>query len=390
VSAGDARMGRRSFLRGATLVTFAGATTLSSSCGTTRDSDAASPAGSDRTENPAAISVTDQRGEKISLPGPATRIVTLPMPAAALLVAVDQSSEHLAGMHEASWAAMRDGIMGELFPETLDIEHGVAGQEFAPNVESVLALQPDLVLQWANLGDDLIAPLENAGLQVAGLTYGGQQELTTWITFFAAVLGKPERGAQMNARMDASLKSFDTTGRSGPRPRVLYFNRFADGLKVAGNETYNDFYIDLIGGTNVASGDGGAPGSGMVGVEREQVLAWNPDIVLLGNFDAALPEDLYSDQVWAGLNAVQARRVYKVPLGGYRWDPPSQESPLMWRWLSQLAFPADASAGPALRDDIVEQFAFLYGREPTPAQIDTMLWSEENASSAHYEQFHAS
>ena len=381
---------RRSFLQGASLVAMGGSATLAG-CGSSGDADGASPAARRATEDPVDITVTDQRGATISLAGPARRIVTLPMPAASLLVAVDQGAEHLVGMHDASWAAMKEGIMGEMFPDALQIPHDIADQDFAPNVESVVGLEPDLVIQWGQLGDEVIAPLENAGLQVAGLTYGGQQELTAWVTFFATVLGKTDRGAQINTRMAQELQTVRAFGeaRRGAGPRILYFNRFAEGLKVAGNETYNDFSIDLVGGSNVASGDGGAPGTGMVEVDREQVLAWDPDIVLLGNFDEALPQDLYSDRVWAGLSAVRARQVYKVPLGGYRWDPPSQESPLMWRWLSQLAYP-DGSAGSSLRADIVEHFDFLYGQRPTPAQTDLMLWSEANAASAHYEQFHAS
>ena len=32
----------------------------------------------------------------------------------------------------------------------------------------------------------------------------------------------------------------------------------------------------------------------MVGVDVEQVLAWDPEVVLLGNFDAAMPDDIYA------------------------------------------------------------------------------------------------
>ena len=50
-----------------------------------------------------------------------------------------------------------------------------------------------------------------------------------------------------------------------------------------------------------------------------------------------------SDPVWQNVSAVRERRVYKVPLGGYRWDPPGQESPLMWHWLTDIAFPRERS-----------------------------------------------
>ena len=70
------------------------------------------------------------------------------MPSASLLVAVDRSADHLAAMHNASWVAMRDGIMGTMFPRALELPHDIATQDFTPNVESVRALNPDVVIQW--------------------------------------------------------------------------------------------------------------------------------------------------------------------------------------------------------------------------------------------------
>ena len=51
----------------------------------------------------------------------------------------------------------------------------------------------------------------------------------------------------------------------------------------------------------------------MVAVDVEQVVAWDPDVILLGNFDAAMPEDVYRSPAWRSLSAVRSRRVYKVP-----------------------------------------------------------------------------
>ena len=336
-----------------------------------------------------AVTLTDQRGKTIRLSGPARRIVTMPFPAAAMLVAVDQSADHLIGMHSASWSAMRSGILGEFFPTTLAIRHDVADGNFIPNVESVLSLRPDLVVQWSDRGSELTAPLESAGLTVLGLTYGTQQDLTTWITAFGAALGKPQRAQALNAYAAQALAEMTSLGRSttGRAPTVLYVNRFIGGLKVAGAASYNDFYIKLVGGLNPATGAHGVAGKGMVGVDPEQVLAWDPDIILLGNFDAAMPSDLYHGQLWRGLSAVKNRRVYKVPLGGYRWDPPSHESPLMWRWLRMLAFPQGTPFD--LRGQVTSSYQEFYGRAPTITQLDTILWTSANDASAHYQQFHA-
>jgi iron complex transport system substrate-binding protein len=334
-----------------------------------------------------AISVTDQRGKTLTFARPVTRVVTIPMPAASLLVAVDRTADHLTAMHNASWVAMRDGIMGTIFPKALELPHELATQDFTANVESVRALDPDVVIQWSDA--QLIDPLEKAGLNVIGLTNTGRQEdVDAWVAMFAAMLGKPERAVDIKARSDAELAAVKdgAAGRGATGPSILYFNRFTGGLKVAAANSYNDFYIKLVGGTNPATGHDPLKGTGMVGVDVEQVLRWDPEIILLGNFDNAVPQDLYSDPVWKTVSAVRNRRVYKVPLGGYRWDPPGQESPLMWHWLNDIAFPQPQSF---LRNKVVEYFEFLYSHKPTDAGLDKILWTSANAGSDHYRQFNA-
>ena len=86
----------------------------------------------------------------------------------------------------------------------------------------------------------------------------------------------------------------------------------------------NNFYINLARGQNVASDMGM-----FVEVGVEQIIAWDPEVILLNGFEAKLsPHDVYNNELLADVSAVKNRRVYKMPLGGYRWDPPNQESPL--------------------------------------------------------------
>jgi iron complex transport system substrate-binding protein len=356
-------------------------------CGASGSAPPSSPSGSSGGAAPESINITDQRGKTVTFSQPVTRVVTIPMPAASLLVAVDRTAEHLAAMHNVSWVAMRDGIMGTMFPKALSVPHEIATQDFTANVESVRALNPDVVIQWSD--EQLIEPLEKAGLQVIGLKNNGRQEdVDAWVAMFAAMLGKPERATEIKAQSDQELAAVraQAAGRGAEGPSILYFNRFTDGLKVAAANSYNDFYIKLVGGTNPATGKDPLPGSGMVGLDVEQVLSWDPEIILLGNFDPAVPQDIYSDPVWRNVSAVRSRRVYKVPLGGYRWDPPGQESPLMWHWLADIAFPQQQSP---LRGKAAEYFRFLYNHELTAAELDKILWTAPNGGSAHYQQFNA-
>lgn len=373
-----AEIDRRSILQ---VIGLGGGVAILAGCGAGRTA----PAQTEGTS--AGISFRDQQGRTITFERPVTRVVTIPMPAASLLVAVDGGADHLAAMHNASWVAMRDGILGTMFPQALELPHEIATQDFTPNVESVRALNPDVVIQWSDA--QLVAPLENAGLKVIGLVNNGKQEdVDAWIAMFSAMLGKPERATEIKDHSDRELAEVKelAAGRSGPGPSILYFNRFEGGLKAAAAKTYNDFYIKLIGGSNPATGEDPLPGTGMVGLDVEQVLSWDPEVILLGNFDGAMPQDVYDDPVWKNVAAVRSRRVYKVPLGGYRWDPPGQESPLMWHWLGDIAFPQEQSG---LRGKITDYYRMLYNYRPTNADLDRILWTEQNRQSADYQQFNA-
>jgi iron complex transport system substrate-binding protein len=255
---------------------------------------------------------------------------------------------------------------------------------FNPNVESILALKPDVVFQWAtSASGDVIAVLDRTGVPVLGMRAGSQEDVAGFISMIGAVSGNAPRAAELLARQQEERRKLEAA-MSGlaeaQRPRVIYFIRAAQILRVSGKKTNNDFYIRLAGGQNVAAE---SPPQSTVTIE--QILTWNPQVVLLGNFDAAVPADIYADPRWQGVDAVKNRRVYKVPLGGYRWDPPSQESALMWIWLAGLLQPEREPA--TLRATMRDWFGFLYRHDLSDDEIDGILFVAQNRQSAGYDRY---
>jgi iron complex transport system substrate-binding protein len=91
-------------------------------------------------------------------------------------------------------------------------------------------------------------------LNVLGLSYGTQEDLERWITVFGTVLGRGRRAATLLSRMRDQRRA--------------------------------------VGGRNAAASVSGQPV-----VNVEQVLSWNPDIILMGNFDSPLGVAGYRLQV---------------------------------------------------------------------------------------------
>lgn len=333
------------------------------------------------------MAVVDQRERRVELARPPSRIVTIPMPAASMLVAIDGSPRRLVGMNPASLTAVKGQVLGAIYPALNSVFTDVVkGGQFTPNLEALLALRPDLVFQWADQPQDVIAAIERVGLKAYGMRYGTQGELERWLIDLGKIVNAPQKAEALVAyhrRMHAMLESRSAALPAQQRPRVLYLQRFDTGLRPAGTGSYMDFQIRLAGGTNAAAA---LPRAG-IDATFEQIVTWNPDVVLLGNWDTAQPAQLFDDPKWRSLRAVRDKRVYKLPLGGYRWDPPSHESPLAWLWLHALLHPADVKSWFDLRREMRDLYRTLYSHALAEDEIDAVLGMKMNAGSLGYEQF---
>lgn len=109
---------------------------------------------------------------------------------------------------------------------------------------------------------------------------------------------------------------------------------------------------------------------------------------LLNSFEPTLDlSRIYDDPILSLTKAAQNGKVYKMPLGGYRWDPPSQESPLAWMWLADLLHPDIFQYD--LRAEMKKAYAMLYNYELSDADIDGILFMNMQAETTNYAQFKA-
>lgn len=330
-----------------------------------------------------SILLTDLEGRPVRLEKPAERIAAIPIPMASIVIAMSQGPERLAGMNQVAKSAIVEGILGKIFPEAARIRADIAGQNFMPNVEALAATQPDLVIQWGGRGDDIVKPLTNAGLATLLIRYGTEDYARRYITLAARVVGKPERAAANIAwreRVEAEIAGKTGTIVPNARPKVLHIQNALTNLTAAGTGSYEDSSIRLAGGSNVA-----AELNNIMPVNRERIAVWNPDVILLNGFEQDLtPDFIYKDPILSQTAAARAKRVYKYPLGGYRWDPPNQESPLTWMWLANLLHPETFSFD--LRKEIRGSFKELYAHDPSDADIDGILRLPIHASAAGYDR----
>jgi iron complex transport system substrate-binding protein len=123
------------------------------------------------------------------------------------------------------------------------------------------------------------------------------------------------------------------------KPRaVILFRHNEKQITVAGTGHFGHYWLNTTGAVDVA-----AAVKGTAVVNMEQIYQWDPEIIYITNFSATQPEELIGNKVsgqdWSKVKAVKDKKVYKIPLGIYRWYPPCTDAPLMLKWMAQKNHP---------------------------------------------------
>jgi iron complex transport system substrate-binding protein len=173
------------------------------------------------------------------------------------------------------------------------------------------------------------------------------------------------------------IKNLLTNQDIKKKQKIIALQFSKDRLRAAGGGSYENFVIELIGSENPAKNDI----KRFADISKEQLLVYNPDIIILGSFDSQTPDEFISQEMYQGLDAVKNKKVYKFPVGGFRWGIPHIESPLTWLWLNQLVnYNKDIS----LINQMRERYKMLYNYEISDAEIKHILKVNIHQKSKNY------
>lgn len=286
--------------------------------------------------------VMDHAGNEITLPAEINKIVIsslLPLPSVYSLF--EGSTEKLAGIHPSSMAAAKNSILPKVVPDIVNVNTDfMKGNEI--NIEELLKLKPDVVFYSATNTDEY-DKLREAGIPAVGFStsnwgFNCVETFENWVKLLGEVLQQQDKAAGIaeygHQVYDEVQAVFDRAGQI-EKPRVLILFNYAGGvIKTSGSNFFGQYWIESTGGVNVAAELKGTPE-----INMEQIYEWDPDIIYITNFSPYLPEDLYNNAIdgydWSNVKAVREGKVYKFPLGMYRWFPPASDTPLVLKWLAQ-------------------------------------------------------
>jgi iron complex transport system substrate-binding protein len=250
------------------------------------------------TASPAEVRLRDDRGVEVVLPGPAARIVTV---APHLTEAVFAAG---AGAKLVGASAFSDQPPeASRLPVVSDATH--------VDFEALARLKPDLVLAWqsGNRARDF-AQLEKRGFRVF-ITEPTRPEDVARLVRTVGRLAGTEREAETAARaIEARLASLRDRYAGRPEVRVFY-EIWNEPLMTVNGRHVITALVELCGGRNVFAA--AAPLTPVI--SREQVLAADPDAILVSSAPALTAQRLEAWRRWQTLRAVRRGDVYAMDPG---------------------------------------------------------------------------
>lgn len=179
------------------------------------------------------------------------------------------------------------------------------GTFLEPNVEAVLALQPDVVLAVPGPANrDEVNLLRSLGVRVEVFDEKGVKGVFATIHRAGEVLGVPDRAASLEQRLRHGMRRV-TRRLEGAAPRPVLFLVNREPPIAAGAGTYQDDLIRLAGGTNVAA----AAGRGWPRLSLEAILAFDPEVILDGSMNGGDQPGRFWSR-FPNLRAVRSGRVH--------------------------------------------------------------------------------
>ena len=320
----------------------------------------------------AAGEIVDMIGRRVMVPEKIEKIYGTSPPATNLIYALDPG--RLAGLNfpvnDREKAFMDKRLL------TLPVVGGWFGQGHTPNMESLLAVRPDVILVWQYTSvirnvdvEEVLRPL-NA--PVVFVVLDTLSDYPAVFRFMGELLGEETRTDLLAAYAEKTISDMERLRSAIPeKERVtVYYAENPDGLSTECTASIHAALIPLCGGVNVhpcLTTDG----YGMDKVSMEQVLLYNPQVII--THDRGFYAQVSTDKRWQGIRAVRDNRIYLIPANPMNWfdRPPSFMRLLGARWLAHVLYP---QAYPLDVGEETRRFYSLFlNHELQPAELEALF-----------------
>jgi len=328
---------------------------------------------SEQLPGPGSREITDMAGRTLAIPAEISSVFPTDPTAAIYLYTIEP--DKLLG-----WNYALNGIEKSVIPEEYQALPNL-GMKDSVNYEAVIAAGPEIALQvsGSGAGDTDQADQLSERLGIPVVVVSDQLADTPAVyRFLGEVLGAEEQAEALAAYAEDVLQDAAEMEIPEEKRVRLYYGNKEDSLETVPSGSLHGQVLELAGAVNVAEVEGGA----RVRVSLEQLLAWDPDVIVVNGepkaslSGSAAAEGILKDPDFATLTAVQNGAVYGTPNAPFSWieRPPGPNRIIGVRWLAGLLYPDAVDYD--VDDEVREFFRLFYHTELSDAQLEELYRGE--------------
>lgn len=269
------------------------------------------------------VTLTDQAGREVVIEKEPETLVSCYYISSSLIIALGLDDK-MVGIE--SKAAKRP-IYKLAAPSLIDLPSVGSAKEF--DLEGCAALSPELIILPLKLKDSA-ATLDALGFTTLLVNPESEEQLFEMIDLISTATNTVDKAEELKNYISSTSDMLSEKLANVDKKNV-YLAGNSSLLSTAGNKMYQSGMIDLAGGNNVAAD---IEEKYWVDVDYEQILAWNPEYIIIAAEAEYTAEDVLADEVLSSCDAVVNGNVYKIPSTAEAWDSPVPSGILGSVWLA--------------------------------------------------------
>lgn len=296
--------------------------------------------------------ITDQLNRKVKLPDKIERAVVLQHQTLNLIVQLD-ATDRVVGIL-AGWKRQLGANYERLAPELAGM--AMPGDLNQVNIESLLALKPDVVFVTNYAPPEMIAQIEQVGIPAVAISlrkdteeerakinpvmedeeYAYNEGLKEGILVIGEIMGKQRQAEELvNYTFEQRVFVTERLKDLTPEQRIRVYMANPD-LSTYGSGKYTGLMMQHAGAMNVAA----TTIKGFKQVSIEDVLRWDPEVIFVQERYPSVVDQIRQDKAWQNIKAVKNDRVYLMPEYAKAWGYPMPEAMAIGElWLAKKLYP---------------------------------------------------
>ena len=277
----------------------------------------------------AYLSLKDAAGRQVVLAKKPERVVSLSPSYLGMIEAV--------GGKIVGRASSKVGTIPESMKSVPEI-----GFVFNINMESLVALRPDLVLAGRNQHEKFVPLLESNKINVIEFDAKTYDEVKQTVQVLGDVYGNPDKAKAENELLDKQISEIKAK-LPKEKKRIVIMHATASSVTVEGSRSIAGCVSDILGFENVAAAALKGK-SDKTPYSMESLVGQNPDLIFITSMGKAeeienrLRKDFKKNPAWNSLAAVHQGKVYVLPERLFLINP-GLRYPEAVKYMAQQVYP---------------------------------------------------